>query len=40
MSWLKVLHQAFAIALEGRQGPVLVDIPKDIQLHSVRDKRL
>ena len=28
----KVLHQAFAIALEGRQGPVLVDIPKDVQL--------
>ncbi|NQY63533.1 MAG: acetolactate synthase 2 catalytic subunit [Alteromonadaceae bacterium] len=26
-----ILHQAFAIALEGRQGPVLVDIPKDIQ---------
>lgn len=31
----KVLHQAFAIALEGRQGPVLVDIPKDIQLAQV-----
>ncbi|GLX78403.1 acetolactate synthase [Thalassotalea insulae] len=31
----KVLHQAFAIALEGRQGPVLVDIPKDIQLAPV-----
>lgn len=30
-----VLHQAFAIALEGRQGPVLVDIPKDIQLAKV-----
>lgn len=28
----EVLHKAFAIALEGRQGPVLVDIPKDIQL--------
>jgi acetolactate synthase-1/2/3 large subunit len=33
----KVLHQAFAIALEGRQGPVLVDIPKDIQLAEVND---
>ena len=39
-----VLYQAFAIALEGRQGPVLVDIPKDIQiaevtatLHSVQE---
>jgi len=31
----KVLHRAFAIALEGRQGPVLVDIPKDIQLAEV-----
>ncbi len=32
----KVLHQAFEIALEGRQGPVLVDIPKDIQMASVK----
>lgn len=31
----KVLHQAFAIALEGRPGPVLVDIPKDIQIAEV-----
>jgi acetolactate synthase-1/2/3 large subunit len=31
----QVLHQAFAIAVEGRQGPVLIDIPKDIQLASV-----
>ena len=30
-----VLHQAFAIALEGRQGPVLVDIPKDIQMAEI-----
>jgi len=30
-----VLHKAFAIALEGRQGPVLVDIPKDVQLAEV-----
>ncbi|MBE9548540.1 MAG: acetolactate synthase 2 catalytic subunit [Proteobacteria bacterium] len=29
-----VLEQAFAIAGSGRQGPVLVDIPKDIQLAS------
>jgi len=35
----KVLHQAFEIALEGRHGPVLVDIPKDIQL-AVVTKRL
>ncbi len=26
-----ILHEAFAIAREGRRGPVLVDIPKDIQ---------
>jgi len=31
----QTLTQAFAIALEGRQGPVLVDIPKDIQLAHV-----
>ena len=33
----KVLHKAFAIALEGRHGPVLVDIPKDIQIAEVND---
>ena len=33
----KVLHKAFAIALEGRQGPVLVDIPKDVQLAAVQN---
>jgi len=31
----QTLHQAFEIALEGRQGPVLVDIPKDIQTAEV-----
>ena len=31
----KTLHQAFEIALSGRQGPVLIDIPKDIQLAEV-----
>ena len=34
----KVLHQAFEIALEGRQGPVLVDIPKDIQVAAVTQR--
>jgi acetolactate synthase-1/2/3 large subunit len=34
----KVLYQAFEIALEGRQGPVLVDIPKDIQLAEVTER--
>ena len=30
-----VLNQAFQIAMSGRQGPVLVDIPKDIQIAEV-----
>lgn len=30
-----VLQQAFEIATSGRQGPVLVDIPKDIQVAEV-----
>ncbi|MGJ8693039.1 MAG: acetolactate synthase 2 catalytic subunit [Thalassotalea sp.] len=34
----KILHQAFEIALSGRQGPVLVDIPKDIQIAAVTKK--
>lgn len=29
-----VLHQAFELAQSGRPGPVLVDIPKDIQISS------
>uniref|UniRef100_A0A486XMD0 Acetolactate synthase n=1 Tax=Rheinheimera sp. BAL341 TaxID=1708203 RepID=A0A486XMD0_9GAMM len=29
------LHQAFAIAQSGRPGPVLVDIPKDVQLAEI-----
>ncbi len=33
-----VLHQAFEIALEGRQGPVLIDIPKDVQLAEVTQR--
>lgn len=27
----KILHEAFRVAITGRPGPVLVDIPKDIQ---------
>ena len=34
----KILHQAFEIALSGRQGPVLIDIPKDIQVAQVTKK--
>lgn len=29
------LHEAFAIARSGRPGPVLVDIPKDVQLAEI-----
>ena len=25
------VHEAFAVAIEGRRGPVLVDVPKDVQ---------
>ena len=31
----KVLHEAFKVATTGRPGPVLVDIPKDIQFAKV-----
>ena len=27
----KVIHEAFHVATKGRPGPVLVDIPKDVQ---------
>lgn len=33
---LDVIPAAFALAAEGRPGPVLVDIPKDVQLQSVQ----
>jgi len=33
-----VLFRAFEIAQEGRQGPVLVDIPKDIQLAELPEQ--
>lgn len=31
----KVMSEAFTISCEGRPGPVLIDIPKDIQMNSV-----
>ena len=34
----RVLAEAFHIAREGRPGPVLVDIPKDITVHKVPDE--
>jgi len=36
----ETIRKAFAIALEGRQGPVLIDIPKDIQIAKVADYAL
>ena len=32
----KVLHEAFKVATTGRPGPVLVDIPKDIQFAKIK----
>ena len=32
----KVVHEAFEIASSGRPGPVLIDLPKDIQLSEVK----
>ena len=32
---LEVLPRAFAIAASGRPGPVLVDIPKDVQMQTI-----
>jgi acetolactate synthase-1/2/3 large subunit len=31
----RVLDEAFALALSGRPGPVLIDIPMDVQRHSL-----
>jgi len=31
-----IIHEAFAIATKGRPGPVVVDIPKDVQVATAR----
>ena len=35
----KVIHKAFEVATTGRPGPVLVDIPKDIQFQKTKYKK-
>ena len=32
----EIIHKSFEIASSGRPGPVLIDLPKDIQLSSVK----
>jgi len=32
----KIMHEAFEVATTGRPGPVLVDIPKDIQFAKAK----
>ena len=36
----KTIHKAFEVATSGRPGPVLVDIPKDIQFQKTEFKRM
>jgi acetolactate synthase I/II/III large subunit len=36
----QIVKEAFYIARTGRPGPVLIDFPKDVQLASVRKKKL
>ncbi len=36
----KIIHEAFKVATTGRPGPVLVDIPKDIQFDKFRYSKL
>tara|TARA_Y100001970_G_scaffold173497_1_gene211917 strand:- start:1206 stop:2972 length:1767 start_codon:yes stop_codon:yes gene_type:complete len=36
----RIIHKAFEVATTGRPGPVLVDIPKDIQFQKTNYKKL
>ena len=35
----KIIHEAFRVATTGRPGPVLIDIPKDIQFAKTKYKK-
>ena len=35
----KVMHEAFRVATTGRPGPVLIDIPKDVQFAKTKYKK-
>lgn len=35
-----ILHEAFETAINGRPGPVWIDIPKDVQLNTVHTKEI
>ncbi|MFX8624411.1 acetolactate synthase large subunit, partial [Acinetobacter baumannii] len=35
----RTIHEAFRIAASGRPGPVLIDIPKDVQLATAPYRR-
>ena len=32
----RIMHEAFEVATTGRPGPVLVDIPKDVQFAKTK----
>ena len=36
----RVVNEAFLIASSGRPGPVLIDLPKDVQVDESRLKRI
>jgi len=36
----EVMYEAFHLAMSGRQGPVLIDLPKDIQVNKIDDPKI